>query len=269
MEKRSKKLASSLVASLDINSDMDFEQRTVLVENALVGDSLATGKKRVGVISELEPAQPTSIVDQCGGLEGLVKEFIVALEGSATTITTEDRDRLTELLRLPEEDFVQRLAERIDDMSDEDRGIIKNMCDLPKKPTPTPAEESARRAAQEQREEVEFEKVREIVEGEFDFHVIDESDKRPVVAFFHSPKCGRCQIIGPMLEELLSGEELKHVALRRIHLFEQQGIIQRLLKMPAPGLPTVRVYYHGTIVADVSGNLSREQLAGFLSEYAG
>lgn len=98
--------------------------------------------------------------------------------------------------------------------------------------------------------------------SEFQEKVLDRSNERPVVVDFWAPWCGPCQMLGPVIEELASEANGKW-ELVKVNTDESQEVAG---KYGIRGIPAVKMYSKGKIVADFTGALPKYQIQKWLDE---
>lgn len=98
---------------------------------------------------------------------------------------------------------------------------------------------------------------------DFDQQVIQKSEELPVVVDFWAPWCGPCRILGPVIEDLAAAANGKW-ALVKVNTDEQPGLMQ---KYKIRGIPAVKLFHQGKILAEFSGALPKFQIEKWLDQH--
>jgi len=97
----------------------------------------------------------------------------------------------------------------------------------------------------------------------FEQDVIAQSERIPVVVDFWAPWCGPCQFLGPVIEQL--AEEASGTwELVKVNTDEHQDISQRY---GIQGIPAVKMFHQGVVIADFTGALPKPQIQKWLEEH--
>lgn len=95
---------------------------------------------------------------------------------------------------------------------------------------------------------------------DFGKEVIEESYKIPVLVDFWAQWCGPCRILGPTLEKLAKQAEGRWI-LRKLNVDEHQDIS---LKYQVRGIPAVKLFKNGNVIAEFTGALPEIQVSNWL-----
>lgn len=91
--------------------------------------------------------------------------------------------------------------------------------------------------------------------------VVQASEERPVLVQFHAPWCGPCQVLAPILRDVVAAHRAR-VVLVTINTDEHPALAQA---HGVETIPDVRLWYRGTMVASFGGSRSREQVETWLT----
>jgi putative thioredoxin len=94
----------------------------------------------------------------------------------------------------------------------------------------------------------------------FEAEVVERSAKEPVVVDFWAGWCQPCLQLGPLLEETLAE---RGVTLAKVDVDANQALAQRF---GVSGIPAVKAFRHGGVVAEFVGVRSRGAIEAFLDE---
>ena len=97
----------------------------------------------------------------------------------------------------------------------------------------------------------------------FNETVITRSHQVPVIVDFWAPWCGPCRFLGPVIEEL-AGEADGRWELVKINTDENQELS---VKYGIRGIPAVKMFYQGKVIADFTGALPRHQIESWLADH--
>lgn len=98
---------------------------------------------------------------------------------------------------------------------------------------------------------------------DFEKDVIAKSHELPVVVDFWAPWCGPCRTLGPNIEALAT-EANGRWELVKINVDENQALSQRF---NIAGIPAVRMFAQGKVVAEFNGALPKIQIQQWLDQH--
>ena len=102
----------------------------------------------------------------------------------------------------------------------------------------------------------------DVTEETFERDVVERSRERPVVADFWADWCGPCHALAPVLEREVTERE-GAVELVKIDVDANQGLARRF---GVSGIPAVKAFRDGRVVAEFTGVRSPASVAAFLDE---
>ncbi|MCH9670696.1 MAG: thioredoxin [Gammaproteobacteria bacterium] len=98
--------------------------------------------------------------------------------------------------------------------------------------------------------------------NDFESEVIANSHEQPVVVDFWAEWCGPCRTLGPILEQLEATDARWRLA--KVDVDQHQAVAQQY---GVRGIPSVKLFVNGEIVAEFTGALPESQVANWLAEH--
>jgi thioredoxin len=98
----------------------------------------------------------------------------------------------------------------------------------------------------------------DVTDETFASEVIDRSDQEPVVVDFWAEWCGPCKRLTPVLEAAVEGRE---VVLAKVDVDANKELARRF---DVSGIPAVKAFRNGQVVAEFTGARSRPAVDEFL-----
>jgi putative thioredoxin len=100
----------------------------------------------------------------------------------------------------------------------------------------------------------------DVTERSFESDVIEASKEAPVVVDFWAEWCGPCKSLGPVLEE---ATEAKGITLAKVDVDTNQALAA---EYGISGIPAVKAFRNGHVVAEFVGAQGRASVDAFLDE---
>ena len=100
----------------------------------------------------------------------------------------------------------------------------------------------------------------DVTEDTFAAEVIERSAREPVVVDFWAEWCGPCKRLTPVLEAAVEGREL---VLAKVDVDSNKELARRF---DVSGIPAVKAFRNGEVVAEFTGARSRPAVDEFLDE---
>jgi putative thioredoxin len=97
---------------------------------------------------------------------------------------------------------------------------------------------------------------------DFQKDVLERSHTLPVLVDFWAPWCGQCRVLGPVLDELASGQS-DQWALVKVNTEDEQDLAMQYHVM---SIPNVKLFYRGEVIDGFTGALPKAAIADWLQK---
>jgi thioredoxin len=106
-----------------------------------------------------------------------------------------------------------------------------------------------------------FQPVMDVTEQTFQAEVVDRSADAPVVVDFWADWCGPCKVLAPVLEEAVAARD--DLVLAKVDVEANPNLAN---EYGIRGIPAVKAFRNGHVVAEFVGAQSRASVDAFLDE---